>query len=375
VAAVARALERCGVPPSGDGAVRLGGGRLSDPAAELDFGNSGTGVRLMAGLLAGSEVRATLTGDASLCRRPMDRIVTPLRAMGAHVQAAAGGRLPLAIAPAKLRSLDYALPVPSAQVKSCLLLAGLAGGVPVTIRESALTRDHTERLLAAMGARLRVAEGVAALEPGPALHPLRMRVPGDFSSAAFFLVLAALVPGLELVLNGVGVNPGRTGLLDVLSEMGADVRVSPLPDEGGEPVADLHVSYAGRLRAVDVPPALAPRLIDEVPILAVAAATAQGTTRLMGVGELRFKESDRLRAIAEGLQAVGGRVRELEDGLEIRGSRGPFEGSIDTRLDHRIAMAFSVLSRRPGARIRLSETASIATSFPEFADLLEQALR
>jgi 3-phosphoshikimate 1-carboxyvinyltransferase len=201
-----------------------------------------------------------------------------------------------------------------------------------------------------------------------------MRVPGDFSSAAFFLVLAALVPGLELELTGVGVNPGRTGLLDVLSEMGADVRVSPLHDEGGEPVADLRAAYAGRLRAVDVPPALAPRLIDEVPILAVAAATAEGTTRLTGLGELRFKESDRLRSIAAGLQAVGGNVRELEDGLEIRGSRGPFEGSIDTRLDHRIAMAFAVLGHRPGGRIRLSESASIATSFPEFPDLLERAL-
>jgi 3-phosphoshikimate 1-carboxyvinyltransferase len=328
----------------------------------------------MAGLLAGSGVRATLTGDASLGRRPMDRIVTPLRAMGADVRAAAGGRLPLAIAPARLRPLDYAPPVPSAQVKSCLLLAGLAGGVRVTIREAIPTRDHTERLLTAMGARLRVAEGVAALEPGSALRPLRMRVPGDFSSAAFFLVLAALVPGLELELTGVGVNPGRTGLLDVLSEMGADVRVSPLHDEGGEPVADLRAAYAGRLRAVDVPPALAPRLIDEVPILAVAAATAEGTTRLTGLGELRFKESDRLRSIAAGLQAVGGNVRELEDGLEIRGSRGPFEGSIDTRLDHRIAMAFAVLGRRPGGRIRLSESASIATSFPEFPDLLERAL-
>lgn len=374
MAAVARALARCGLPPSEDAEVRLLGGRLTDPPVDLDLGNSGTGVRLMAGLLAGSGVRATLTGDASLGRRPMDRIVTPLRAMGADVRAAAGGRLPLAIAPARLRPLDYAPPVPSAQVKSCLLLAGLAGGVRVTIREAIPTRDHTERLLTAMGARLRVAEGVAALEPGSALRPLRMRVPGDFSSAAFFLVLAALVPGLELELTGVGVNPGRTGLLDVLSEMGADVRVSPLHDEGGEPVADLRAAYAGRLRAVDVPPALAPRLIDEVPILAVAAATAEGTTRLTGLGELRFKESDRLRSIAAGLQAVGGNVRELEDGLEIRGSRGPFEGSIDTRLDHRIAMAFAVLGHRPGGRIRLSESASIATSFPEFPDLLERAL-
>lgn len=374
MAAVARALARCGLPPSEDAEVRLLGGRLTDPPVDLDLGNSGTGVRLMAGLLAGSGVRATLTGDASLGRRPMDRIVTPLRAMGADVRAAAGGRLPLAIAPARLRPLDYAPPVPSAQVKSCLLLAGLAGGVRVTIREAIPTRDHTERLLTAMGARLRVAEGVAALESGSALRPLRMRVPGDFSSAAFFLVLAALVPGLELELTGVGVNPGRTGLLDVLSEMGADVRVSPLHDEGGEPVADLRAAYAGRLRAVDVPPALAPRLIDEVPILAVAAATAEGTTRLTGLGELRFKESDRLRSIAAGLQAVGGNVRELEDGLEIRGSRGPFEGSIDTRLDHRIAMAFAVLGHRPGGRIRLSESASIATSFPEFPDLLERAL-
>ncbi len=372
-----RALERCGASLTGDAEVRVrvAGARLADPSGALDLGNSGTGVRLLAGLLAGAGVRAMLTGDASLRSRPMDRIVEPLRAMGASITAhGSGGRLPLEIAPARLRGLDYELPVASAQVKSCLLLAGLSGGVPITVRERAATRDHTERLLRAMGGRLAAEAGAVTLEPSQPLRPLRMRVPGDFSSAAFLLGLAALVPGLALELAGVGVNPGRTGLLDVLSEMGADVRLSPLLDEGGEPVADLRAAHAGRLRAVDVPPELAPRLIDEVPLLAVLAAGARGTTRIRGVSELRFKESDRLRAIADGLRAVGGEVREIEDGLEITGVPGPFEGRVDTRLDHRIAMAFAVLGRAPGSRIRLSETASIATSFPEFSDLVERLL-
>jgi 3-phosphoshikimate 1-carboxyvinyltransferase len=363
------------VAVNGDVEVRVAGAPLADPAGELDFGNSGTAVRLMAGLLAGSSVRAILTGDASLRSRPMDRIVGPLLAMGASVAfLEAADRLPLEIAPARLRPLDYALPVASAQVKSCLLLAGLAGRVRVTIRERSATRDHTERLLAAMGARLSTEGGVVTLDPSGSLSPLRLRVPGDFSSAAFLLGLAALVPGLDLQLAGVGVNPGRTGLLEVLAEMGADVRQARLADEGGEPVADLRAAHSGRLRAADVPPEMASRLIDEIPLLAVLAATAEGTTRIRGVGELRFKESDRLRAIAEGLSAVGGHVRSLEDGLEITGIPGPFEGHVDTNLDHRIAMAFAVLGSTPGSRIRLSETASIATSFPEFFPLVDQAL-
>jgi 3-phosphoshikimate 1-carboxyvinyltransferase len=375
VAATARALAACGVRIrliGSDAAVE--GGALRDPAGELDFGNSGTGVRLAAGLLAGSHVRARLTGDASLSTRPMWRVVEPLRRMGADVRAAGEDRfLPLEIGPADLRPLDYSLPVASAQVKSCVLLAGLAAGVAVTVREPVPTRDHTERLLAAMGAEILTVEGAVRLAPAQCVNGLSMRVPGDFSSAAFLLGIAALVPGARVALAEVGVNPQRTGFLEALREMGAEIGVSPRSEEAGEPVADLRAEYAGRLRGIDVPPELVPRLVDEVPLLAVLAAAAEGRTRIRGAGELRLKESDRLRALAEGLQAVGGKVKELEDGLEVTGSAGPFEGLVETRRDHRIAMAFAVLGRLPGSRIRLSETASIATSFPEFPRLLEEA--
>jgi 3-phosphoshikimate 1-carboxyvinyltransferase len=375
VAGVGRALARCGVPIEGRDEVRVRGATLNDPAGALDLGNSGTGVRLLAGLLAGAGVRAVLTGDASLASRPMDRVVRPLRAMGAAIRAADGDRrLPIQIEPARLSPLEYELPVASAQVKSCLLLAGLAGSVAVTVRERRPTRDHTERMLGAMGARVGVGRGVVTLEPSLPLRPLAMRVPGDFSSAAFLIGLALLVPGLALELGQVGVNPGRTALLEVLARMGADVRVRLLPVQGGEPVADLGAAYVGRLRGVDVPPELAPRLIDEIPLLAVLAAAAQGTTRIRGVAELRFKESDRLLAIVEGLVAVGAVARVVEDGLEIEGSPGPFAGIVDTRLDHRIAMAFAVLGRAPGSRIELSETDSIGSSFPEFPELVERAL-
>ena len=376
VAATAAALAQCGIDCRlTDDAAVVRGGRLSDPEGDLDLENSGTGVRLLAGLLAGSRVTARLTGDASLRRRPMDRIVEPLRAMGADVRAAEGGRfLPLEIGPATLRPLEHTLPVPSAQVKSCLLLAGLAGGVAVRIREPAASRDHTERMLGAMGASLQRGPGSVALAPSPNLRPLSVRVPADLSGAAYFIGVAALVPGSRIELPGVGVNPGRTGFLEVLAEMGADVRSTPAGDEAGEPVADLCARYAGRLRGVDVPPELAPRLIDEVPLLAVLAATAQGTTRIRGVGELRLKESDRLSALAQGLRAVGAEVTELENGLEVHGASRPLAGYVNTHLDHRVAMAFSVLGAQPGTRIRLSEDTSIATSFPEFPRLLREVL-
>lgn len=376
VRATAAALAACGAALElrGDDAF-LSGAPLADPPVDLDLGNSGTGARLLAGLLAGAGLRARITGDASLRARPMDRIVDPLRAMGADVAAEGpAGGLPLRIGPARLRPLAYALPVPSAQVKSCLLLAGLTAGVEVRLREPAPTRDHTERLLLATGARLKRLEAELVLTPGGDRLPLDLRVPGDFSSAAFFLVLAALVPELDLLLTGVGVNPGRTGLLQVLAEMGADVQMEDVREEGGEPVTDLRARHAGRLRALDVPPELAPSLIDEVPALAILAARADGVTRIRGVGELRVKESDRLRSLAEGLRAVGIDARETADGLEVEGSTHAPRGAVDTRGDHRIAMAFAVLGRVPAAEIRLSETDSIATSFPEFPDLLNVAL-
>lgn len=374
VAATAAALRACGVRChiEDDGAALVEGGSLRSPARALDFGNSGTGARLMAGLLAGSSVSARLTGDPSLRTRPMDRIVDPLRRMGARVTALGSGRfLPLEIAPSVLHPSEHTLPVASAQVKSCLLLAALAGRVPVRLREPAPSRDHTERMLLAMGASLRGGSEGILLEPSGELRPLRMRVPGDFSSAAFFLGVAALVPGSRITIPGIGVNPGRTALLDVLAQMRADVRVVERGEEAGEPVADLVAAYAGPLRGVEVPAEMAPSLIDEVPLLAVLAARARGTTRLRGLAELRVKESDRLRAIAGGLRAVGLEATELDDGLQIDGSPRPLSGVVDTCLDHRIAMAFWVLGRSPNADIRLSETDSIATSFPEFPDLMQ----
>ncbi|MBA2563802.1 MAG: 3-phosphoshikimate 1-carboxyvinyltransferase [Gemmatimonadetes bacterium] len=376
VACTAAALERCGVEVVRQGNdVRVRGGLLRDPVGVLHLGNSGTGVRLLAGLLAGAGIEATLDGDASLRSRPMDRIVEPLRAMGADVTAERDGRyLPLHLRRSALRRLDYDLPVASAQVKSCLLLAGLAANVPLRLRESVPTRDHTERLLGALGARLYIEDGELVLEPSLPLRPLQARIPGDISGAAFFVGLAVLVPRLCLSLPGLGLNPRRTAFLEILRSMGGDIRLSPGADEAGEPVGDLQVRHAGGLVGVDVPPALVPALIDEIPLLAVVASRARGVTRIRGAGELRLKESDRIASLAAGLRAVGGAVEELDDGLRIEGMDRPPAGRVETRLDHRVAMAFAVLGRVPGAAIELSETASIATSFAEFPELLARAV-
>jgi 3-phosphoshikimate 1-carboxyvinyltransferase len=363
------------------GEVRVAGGgwdALRTPAETIDCGNSGTTMRLGLGLLAGRPFDARLTGDASLCRRPMARVIEPLRAMGASVTCeGAESRPPIAIRGAALRGVAHRLAVASAQVKSAILLAGLQARGTTTVIEPEPTRDHTERMLASFGVPLRIErEGGndgrrISVEGGAVLRAASVTLPGDFSSAAFFLVAALLVPGSDLLISDVGLNPTRTGLLDVLREMGADCEVVGLRDQdGGEPIGALRVR-ACSLRAVTVDPILIPRLVDEVPILCVAAACAAGVTTITGARELRVKESDRLAVMARELRGRGVDVEELPDGLVIegRGGRGaaPLEGGLAaTDGDHRIAMAMAVagLVAREGIDMDGADAAEI--SFPGF---------
>ena len=362
-----------------DGVWRVDGvgiGGLAEPEDVLDFGNSGTGARLLMGLLAAHPITAFLTGDASLRRRPMARVAEPLTRIGARIIAREGGRLPLAIlgATAPL-PIAYQLPVPSAQVKSAVLLAGLGAPGETSVIETLPTRDHSERMLRHFGAVVTVeheADGRRITVRGqPELRAADLVVPGDPSSAAFPLVAALLMQGSQVVIESVGVNPLRTGLLDTLREMGADITVLHERSEAGEPVADLSVR-ASVLSGVEVPAERAPRMIDEYPILAVAAAFARGRTVMHGLSELRVKESDRLSAIAQGLAACGAKLAVAGDTLAVEGSAGPPPGGalIATRLDHRIAMAFLVLGMAARAAVRIDDGETINTSFPGFVELM-----
>ncbi|NWG45570.1 MAG: 3-phosphoshikimate 1-carboxyvinyltransferase [Alphaproteobacteria bacterium] len=360
----------------------LGVGGLMEPDDILDFGNAGTGVRLCMGLVAGHPITAFFTGDASLRRRPMGRVLDPLMAFGAEVFAGARGlRLPLGLRGAEApRPADITLTVPSAQVKSAILLAGLAAPGITSLVEPVPTRDHTERLLRHFGAELDIQPlprggHRIALRGQPELRPARVAVPGDPSSAAFPLVAALLVPGSELRLRHVLVNPGRIGLLTTLTEMGADITLVNPREEGGEPVADL-VVRASRLRGVPVPAERAPSMIDEYPILAIAAALAEGETRMEGLGELRVKESDRLAVMETGLRAAGVSVEAGPDSLTVRGT-GPAGrprggARIATHLDHRIAMSFLVLGLVSEAGMEVDDGTMIATSFPGFEGLMRE---
>lgn len=353
------------------GRLRVGGvGPRGLTAADraLDMGNSGTSMRLLAGLLAGQPFGSELVGDRSLMRRPMQRVITPLRRMGAALEAAAEGRPPLRIrAVTGLQGIHYDLPVASAQVKSCLLLAGLYAAGFTSVCEPAPTRDHTERMLRAFGCPVSVDNGVIGLRGGATLRGCRIEVPADISSAAFFLVAASIAPGSELLLTHVGVNPTRTGVLSVLGLMGADISVFNEREVGGEPVADLLVRHAP-LRGIDIPPDLVPLAIDEFPALFIAAACAAGRTRLRGAQELRVKESDRIASMAEGLARLGICCEVLEDGIVIEG--GEFGGgTVRSFGDHRIAMAFAVAALRAGGEIRVLDCDQVATSFPDFHSL------
>ncbi|NNL57566.1 MAG: 3-phosphoshikimate 1-carboxyvinyltransferase [Pseudomonadales bacterium] len=345
---------------------------LSAPRAALNLGNSGTSMRLLAGLLAGQSFDATLIGDVSLSGRPMNRVAMPLREMGANIETAAQGRPPLHIHGGQaLHGIDYVMPVASAQVKSCLLLAGLFASGRTRVTEPAPTRDHTERMLQGFGYAVERDGASASVVGGGKLRATPIDIPADISSAAFFMVAASITPGSELVLQHVGINPTRTGVLDILQLMGADIQLGGHRDVGGEPVADITVRSAP-LRGIAIPPELVPLAIDEFPVLFIAAACAEGTTVLSGAEELRVKESDRIQAMVDGLQALGVNVQGTADGAVIEGGAigaGQDVVAINCHHDHRIAMAFAIASARAQCSIEVDDCDNIVTSFPNFAEL------
>ncbi len=382
VMATAAAMRALGarIERRGDGrwAVRgVGVGGLCEPDDVLDMGNSGTAARLIVGMLASHPITAILTGDASLRARPMRRVTEPLSRMGARFSGRGGGRLPLAVeGTGDALPIEYTVPVPSAQVKSAVLLAGLNVRGQTRVIERTATRDHTERMLRHFGAAVEVSEHadggfLIALDGYPELRAADLAVPADPSSAAFPLVAAAVVPGSRVTVPGICMNETRTGLLTTLQEMGADLKIENRREEGGEPVADV-TAAAGPLRGVEVPAARAASMIDEYPILAVAAANASGTTAMRGVGELRVKESDRLAAVAAGLAANGVKVGTGEDWMEIEGTGGavPGGGTVETHLDHRIAMSFLICGLAAQSPVGIDDARTIETSFPGFAELI-----
>ncbi|MCX7828888.1 MAG: 3-phosphoshikimate 1-carboxyvinyltransferase [Thermanaerothrix sp.] len=355
--------------------VRSGGGPV-DPMGVLDAGNSGTTARLLCGLLAPRPgLFGVITGDASLLRRPMDRVVEPLRSLGARIEGPNGGRrLPLAVRGARLSGGRVELKVKSAQVKTAVILSALSGSHVVVLQESAPTRDHTELMLQHLGVPLKREGGGITVYPCHDLPGGSWRIPSDPSSAAFWAVGAAISPGSDLIIPGIGLNPGRVGFINVLRRMGCPVEVSLREPQGGESVGDIRVRHS-RLRAVEVEPQEVPGLVDELPVLAVAAALAEGVSRIKGAQELRHKESDRIRAVAECLNAIGGRVRELEDGWEIEGVETLQGGEVDSFGDHRIAMAMGIaaLRCRSGVTIRGARCAGV--SYPGFFERLKEMIR
>ncbi|MFT3792373.1 MAG: 3-phosphoshikimate 1-carboxyvinyltransferase [Rudaea sp.] len=371
--ATARAFTQMGVridTPSASERVVHGVGidGLKAPAAPIDCGNAGTGMRLLAGLLAGQKFDTTLIGDESLSKRPMRRVIDPLAKMGAKIESNGGGLPPLSISGSrKLQGIDYTLPVASAQVKSALLLAGLYAQGETRVREPHPTRDYTERMLRAFGWPIEFCEGHAQLSGGHRLRATDVVVPADFSSAAFFLVAASIVSESELTLRDVGMNPRRTGLLQALRLMGADIRETNAREAGGEAIADLVVRHVP-LHGIDVPVELVPDMIDEFPALFVAAAAAQGTTRVAGAAELRVKESDRIAVMAKGLSALGAKIEETPDGAIIEG--GALDsGEADSTGDHRCAMSFCIAGLLADGPVRVLDCANVATSFPGFLEL------
>ncbi|BCR24058.1 3-phosphoshikimate 1-carboxyvinyltransferase [Aquipseudomonas alcaligenes] len=345
---------------------------LQPPPGPLYLGNSGTSMRLLSGLLAAQPFDTVLTGDASLSKRPMNRVAKPLREMGAVIETGPEGRPPLTIRGGqRLTGMSYEMPMASAQVKSCLLLAGLYAAGETAVTEPAPTRDHTERMLRGFGYPVAVDGNVASVESGHKLTATHIEVPADISSAAFFLVAASIAEGSELVLEHVGINPTRTGVIDILKLMGADLTLENQREVGGEPVADIRVR-AAKLKGIDIPEDLVPLAIDEFPVLFVAAACAEGRTVLRGAEELRVKESDRIQVMADGLIALGVKAEPTPDGIIIEG--GPIGGGeVWSHGDHRIAMSFSVASLRASAPIRIHDCANVATSFPNFLGLAASA--
>lgn len=372
-----KALEKMGIETESKGksSLRIFGRGLQglyEPRNVLDLGNSGTSMRLLSGILAGQPFVSVLTGDPYLRRRPMDRIVYPLRKMGANIDGRKNGtRAPLLIRGSRLSGIEHQMQVVSAQVKSCLLLASLNAEGETVVIEKEPTRDHTERMLGYLGADIHVEGNAIRVSGAKPLIARELSIPGDFSSAAFFIVAATLVPGSDLLLENVGINPGRIGLLTVLNEMGADIEITDQADVAGEPVADLHVRYAP-LSGIEIPPELIASLIDEVPALAVAASFAEGTTSISEAGELRVKESDRLATVAANLGHLGVHVSENPDGLVIEGQPSVEGGRAESYGDHRIAMAMVTAALCSEEPVIIEDVACVDTSFPGFVDLMHK---
>lgn len=373
-----RAFRAMGVEiegPTAEGKVTIKGvgiDGLKAPAAPIDLGNSGTSIRLMSGLLAGQAFDVELSGDRSLSKRPMKRVTDPLALMGARIDTAEGGKPPLKVhGGSKMQGIDYAMPMASAQVKSCLLLAGMYASGTTCVTEPATTRDHTERMLNAFGYPVETSGNCMCITGGGRLTACDIDVPADISSAAFFLVAASIAENSDITLQHVGVNPTRTGVIDILRLMGANIELQNQRMVGGEPVADIRVRSA-KLQGIAVPEALVPLAIDEFPALFVAAACAEGTTVVTGAEELRVKESDRIQVMADGLQAIGVDATPTEDGMVING--GPIAGGrVHSRDDHRIAMAFTMAGLRASAPITIEDCANVNTSFPDFIGLASRA--
>lgn len=344
---------------------------LQPPAEVLDCGNAGTAMRLLAGLLAGQRFDSVLTGDAYLLKRPMRRVTDPLALMGARIDTTAAGTAPLRVqGGAALKGIIYESPVASAQIKSCLLLAGLYAEGVTTIIEPGMTRDHTERMLRAMGYPVETDSGLVSIGTDARLHGCEIVIPADISSAAFFMVAAAITPNAQLTLREVGINPTRDGILQILELMGATIEITHQRQFGDEPVADIRVSYS-QLHGIEIPAHLVPLAIDEMPVLMIAAACAEGVTVLHHAKELRVKETDRIAAMAEGLAELGIEVEVFDDGMQVTG--GALQsGSIDSHGDHRIAMAFAVGGLVAAGAVTINDTVHVQTSFPSFYTLAEQ---
>jgi 3-phosphoshikimate 1-carboxyvinyltransferase len=367
------AMRSLGVDILDDGDITVRGGGLRglrEPARHVECGNSGTTMRLLAGVLSGNPFFSVLSGDESLNARPMERVIRPLRLMGSHIMARSVDRYPpIAVRGGRLKGIRYEMPVPSAQVKSAVLLAGLYAKGTTSVVESVKSRDHTERMLAAFGADLNTEGLEVTVRGADELRGIEVTVPGDFSSAAFFIAAALTARGSDLILRGVGVNPSRTGFLDILERMGAEVEVLNETVVSGEAVADLHVSPS-ELRGVDIGPDMVPSMIDEFPVVCALAAQADGMTSITGAGELRVKESDRIRAMAEGLKQMGVRLEELEDGIRIEGGAKLKGAEVDSCGDHRVAMSFAVAALNAEGTTRIRNAEAVDISFPGFFDLL-----
>ena len=383
VLATAAAMRAFGatVTRTAPGAWRVAGpgvGSLLEPEGVIDYGNAGTGVRLALGIAGSHAFATTFTGDASLVGRPMGRVLEPLRRMGVQVIARSGDRLPATVrGPAALIPIEYRLPVASAQVKSAILLAALNSSGTTSIIEPVPSRDHTERMLVAFGAQIDIdtaGDGarVVSVTGGASLRPQAITVPGDPSSAAFPIVAALIVPGSDLTVENVLLNPTRIGLIDTLVEMGGDITIANRRTVGGEEVGDIRVR-ASKLTGIAVPPGRAPSMIDEYPVLAVAAAFAEGETLMQGIGEMRVKESDRIATVLAGLKANGVTAEDTPDTLRVRGGAVPGGGTVETRLDHRIAMSFLVMGLAAEMPVTIDDGRPIATSFPEFRTLMTGA--